>query len=411
MRFQGLTGAVAIISGGQPKEKIPLISARLGPYSIVNVQEDFNYNDLTYGSDKHPHRTKPTGGVPIGSGLNTLSDFPFVDHRRETWKACWFNTGDCLTAKGFSAVRVELSAGVFVDIYNLHAEAGDDTLDFKARTTGFKQMIEFMEEYSAGNAIILAGDTNTRYTSSQDPIRLLTESGPRLTDVWVEREKDGKPPGHGNSIECRFPVPAGAEDNKCEQIDKILYRSSPMLKLIPTGYLNENAKFLTADGGPLSDHFPMAVPFDWMLADNLRSTPVFGGQQGAYYNDLADYKEKAVITEISFRGGSRLDKMEYKLSDGRTIRHGGEGGGQTYTMKLAGDETIVSVEFCEEKRSGGEMGVFFIGMRSSKGQWIEGGKRAGRCETYRAEDGFTLAGFWGRKGKEIDLVGAYWGKK
>jgi hypothetical protein len=400
-----------VISKRKPRETIPLISQRLGNYSIINVQEDFNYNDLLYGSDKHPYRTSPTGPVPIGSGLNTLSDFPFFDHRRETWKACWFNSGDCLTPKGFTAVRVTLAPGVNVDVYNLHAEAGDDTLDFRTRTIGFKQLVEFMESYSAGNAVIVAGDTNTRYTSADDPIRLLTDSGPRLTDVWVSLELGGKAPAPGNSIECRFPVKAGEEEKKCEQIDKVLYRSSPLLKLEPQAFLNENPTFLTKDGGPLSDHFPVAVPFNWEVSSGLRSSRTLGGQQGAYFNDLASYKDKVVVSEISFRGGSRLDKISYRLSDGRNIAHGGEGGAQTNTLKFAGDENVTELELCEEKRTGGETGVFYARIKTSKGQALEAGKKKGKCEVFKVEQGFTLAGFWGRKGNEIDLLGVYWGKK
>ncbi|KAG8728926.1 hypothetical protein FRC11_009928, partial [Ceratobasidium sp. 423] len=42
-------------------------------YSVINVQEDFNYHATLYQYDTHPFRTATSGGVPFGSGLNTLS--------------------------------------------------------------------------------------------------------------------------------------------------------------------------------------------------------------------------------------------------------------------------------------------------------------------------------------------------
>ena len=44
-------------------------------YSLIHVQEDFNYHAALYAADDHPYRTATSGGVPFGSGLNTLSNF------------------------------------------------------------------------------------------------------------------------------------------------------------------------------------------------------------------------------------------------------------------------------------------------------------------------------------------------
>ena len=49
------------------------------PFDVVNVQEDFNYHADPYAGDTHAHRTPTSGGVPFGSGLNTLSHLPCSD--------------------------------------------------------------------------------------------------------------------------------------------------------------------------------------------------------------------------------------------------------------------------------------------------------------------------------------------
>lgn len=93
-------------------------------YDIVHLQEDFNYHRYIYETDKHPHRTPTSGGVPFGSGLNTVANYPWGDSlQRKTWRRCHIVEADCLTPKGFSFMRINVD-GAEVDLYNLHADAG-----------------------------------------------------------------------------------------------------------------------------------------------------------------------------------------------------------------------------------------------------------------------------------------------
>lgn len=55
---------------------------------LIHVQEDFNFHATLYANDKHPHRTPTSGGVPFGDGLNSLSNFPYVDFERVKWNKC-----------------------------------------------------------------------------------------------------------------------------------------------------------------------------------------------------------------------------------------------------------------------------------------------------------------------------------
>jgi hypothetical protein len=96
-------------------------------FDIIHVQEDFNYHATLYQYDNHPYRTATSGGVPLGSGLNTLSNYPWIDEDRIKWNKCsgvFDQQNDCLTPKGFTFMRLRLDEGVYVDVYNLHADAG-----------------------------------------------------------------------------------------------------------------------------------------------------------------------------------------------------------------------------------------------------------------------------------------------
>jgi hypothetical protein len=90
----------------------------------LTIEQDFNYHSYLYATDDHPHRTATSGPVPLGSGLNTMSNFNWNVLDRITWDHCFINEADCLTPKGFTLMRLQLAAGVEVDLYNLHADAG-----------------------------------------------------------------------------------------------------------------------------------------------------------------------------------------------------------------------------------------------------------------------------------------------
>ncbi|KAG9119127.1 hypothetical protein FRC07_006013, partial [Ceratobasidium sp. 392] len=251
------------ISSSNPKVNIPLIALRLAPYDIINVQEDFNYHEPLYAGDKHPYRTTTSGGVPFGSGLNTLSRFPLSDLQRVTWTWCWIGWGDCLTPKGFTLARVEIDAGAYVDVYNLHTDAGDAYLDTAARKSNIAQVVSYVGQHSVGNAVLIYGDTNALYTNSTDGIRQFTDAG--FTDVWVQlvRGKKGPPAVGSPSLYC--PENGVGVSNECETLDKIFYRSSPTISLNATRYNNENTAFLDSTGHPLSDHYPITAEFTYIV--------------------------------------------------------------------------------------------------------------------------------------------------
>lgn len=86
---------------------------------------DFAFHAYIYATDDHPYRTPTSGTAAIGSGLNTISNFDWVDFTRVKWATCSNASGaDCLTPKGFTFMRVAVSEGVYVDMYNIHADAG-----------------------------------------------------------------------------------------------------------------------------------------------------------------------------------------------------------------------------------------------------------------------------------------------
>ncbi|KAK7455174.1 hypothetical protein VKT23_011045 [Stygiomarasmius scandens] len=417
-----VAGLPEILSSSDPNTNTPLISPRLAPYSIIHVQEDFNSHAALYASDSHQFRTATSGGVPFGSGLNTLSDFPFIDLQRITWDDCNSNDGDCLTPKGFTFMRVNPADGLWIDFYNLHTDAGSDDGDRTARASNLAQVQSFINAWSVGMPVVVMGDTNSRYTSQVDSDSLhslLDNSG--LTDSWVKNTRGGSFPTKGaDALVCPFPFPAGtsqADQVACETVDKQLIRGSSAVQLTPTSFTNENDAFLDSAGQPLSDHYPVKSILDWTLSSAVRLDAPVGGPHGDPFNDLPTVFRSGSalpITSITLRSGSRVDGISFTLSDGTTVTHGGTGG-DAQTMTMNGNEHIVQITACEGQKSG-DTRVFFMSFLTNQGRSLTGGASTSDCEvtavpTDAAAGGkaWGLVGFWGRNGDEMDRAAAIWG--
>ncbi|MGW7518264.1 jacalin-like lectin [Streptomyces sp. NPDC054796] len=384
------------ISSSHPARNTPLISPRLGAYDLVNVQEDFNYHAALYADDDHPFRTPTSGIAGFGDGLNTLSDVPFDDFQRVDWDRC--HGTDCLTPKGFTLARVRLAEGVFADVYNVHANAGTTDGDLAARRANLDQLATFIAENSGGNAVVVMGDTNTRYTREGDNIRdFAARNG--LTDAWVELVRGGSaPPAGSDALLCD---PAHVTDT-CEVVDKVLYRSGPLVRLTATGYHNAHTDFLDGAGEPLSDHYPHTVGLHWRAADTLRASDQFGGPHGTAFNDAGELAARPSPRTLTLRGGARLDAVALTSDDG-ALTHGGTGGTPA-SLTLAPGEDLTSVTLTRGKKDG-RTRVFSAAFRTDEGRTLTAGTPTADAVTRTAPEGWRIVGFTGRAGDEIDKLG------
>ncbi|WP_030442158.1 jacalin-like lectin [Actinoplanes subtropicus] len=378
------------------------IGQRLGPYDIIHVQEDFNYHAYLYAADTHPYRTPTSGGAGIGSGLNSLSNYAYDadDFERVHWNSCQIDSGDCLTPKGFTFMRERLAEGVYVDFYNLHTNAGTNSGDLSSRADNLSQLSSFIASHSAGNAVVVMGDTNTRYTRTGDTILSFAQSN-GLTDAWVQLERGGVPPAMGaDPLLCD----ENAITDTCEVVDKVLYRSSKFVTLNATAYHNQHAGFLEDSSGlMLSDHDPISVKFTWSTNAAFQMSEQFGGPHGDYYTDIDSVPAAGRPGVISMRSGSRVDQVGLTLSNGTVLVHGGTGGTAS-SLTLGSNEYVTSVKLCEGKYNNTTR-IFYAQFTTSAGDTLAGGTTTSDCVTRTAPSGWQVAGFQGRSGDEVDKVG------
>ncbi|KAI1635664.1 endonuclease/Exonuclease/phosphatase [Biscogniauxia mediterranea] len=399
-----VAGLPAILNGndvpGDKTDNSKVIGSKFATYDydIIHAQEDFNYHAYIYETDTHPYRTATSGGVPFGSGLNTLANFDWIDFTRVKWSTCSDASGaDCLTPKGFTFMRAKIDEGVFIDVYNLHADAGTEADDLTARSANVKQVADYIDTWSVGNAVLIFGDTNSRYTRTGDSIRTFAEQN-GMTDTWVELV-------HGGSIPTEETICDNPSTvNTCETVDKIFYRGSPLLDLAATYWNYESTKFLQSNGSVLSDHNPITVNFTWSAGASLRQSGYWGGPHGAWFSDVPALASKTSpkASVLTFRGASRLDGVGLTLADGTAFAHGGTGGTEA-TLTLGSGESWTAAKLCQGQKSD-ETRNFYIQATTSTGRTLEAGTSTSDCATFAAPDGWGIVGFLGQDGDEMDQL-------
>jgi hypothetical protein len=251
-----------------------------GITSVVGLQEVFYepYYDSLVGAVQYAAETPKTNGgsAGIGDGLVILSDFALQNVMHIEWNACFGTLGDdgsdCDTDKGYTYSRIVLEGENTVDLYTLHADAGQDEGSREARRDNITQLSNAIEALSpSGNAVIVLGDTNSLYTRvGNDNLQsLLAENN--LTDVWVQLEHEAIVPGAGPAIDdaCDTDPASGG----CELVDKILYRDGNRVILAPQSY-NVLDEMFSDSNGDLSDHMPVTVTFDYVIVTTTTTTTV-----------------------------------------------------------------------------------------------------------------------------------------
>lgn len=257
-----VAGLPQVISSAKTNrsKSIAHIGVLLNSFDIAHIQEDFNYNHYLYQyGNLHPFRTISMGLAIFGDGLDCLSKYPLSNFKRIEWLN---RTGsDRLTPKGFSCCTLHLGQGVELDFYNIHANSQDNKRAAQARRANYHQLAAYINKFSVGKAIIVAGDFNAHFSYAEDNLVDFMNKT-QLSDSWVSLQHNHVAPTIDPLFLCLDIMDI---DNKSESIDKVMFRSNNRLVLTPKRYQVEKADFVNEQGHALSDHWPISVIFDWKL--------------------------------------------------------------------------------------------------------------------------------------------------
>ncbi|GEM_PF-154369 len=255
--------------GTDPANDIPKIMDRInqngGEWDMIFFQEDFEYhNKVRNGLDQsiYPYKGKNNvsknytllpvrDGYPLyytGDGLYQFSKKRFEELKRWEFDDC--HGDDCFARKGFTLGRFFLNDRVFIDIYNIHHDAGRKPQDMTIKKDGFNKLLDKIASASAGHSVIIVGDVNSRYArDGQDGIEIIKDAG--FTDAFYE-----------DLGLTNYYAPDSVAVANGEGVEKLLYRNDGLVILDATSYLERNEDFSNLNG-EWSDHPPVQVDFDY----------------------------------------------------------------------------------------------------------------------------------------------------
>ncbi|KAI9915915.1 hypothetical protein PsorP6_008286 [Peronosclerospora sorghi] len=134
----------------------------------------------------------------------------------------------------------------------------------------------------------------------------------------------------------------------------------------------------------------------------------FGGPHGNHFSDQMAVTSGMVIASVTIRSGSRVDALTLvvKAPKEMEFRHGGWGGDDN-TLILEPGEYITTIE-AHSTQKNGHTRIGHVSFTTNKGRNVAGGDQTDSRMVMTAPEGYQLAGFFGRSGSEVDLLGAVW---
>ena len=244
------------------KKRAELIGALLNgtDADFIGTEEDFNgHKYLAAEMTNYPCRSYTSGGLAQGQGLNVFSKHKLYNIDRVKWNVEYGTLSgsmDAISNKGFIYALMELEPGVYVNVINVHMDAGYDLLSIKARANNFRQLAAYINDnLNDGRALIVQGDFNFKFKRqlSDDLVaNLLASTG--LKDVWAELYNGGLT----DTADPAFDMNAEGDD-----LDRILYRSGAYMTLTPVSKIYPE---LTGPNGErYTDHYPMETTFSYTI--------------------------------------------------------------------------------------------------------------------------------------------------
>ena len=261
---------------------------RASGVDIMALSEDFNYHDnlvnaLGGGYNIGTYR----GGISSENykadvsfdtdGLEFIVKSPlkFEEEQWTAWKQTYgkFENGsDELINKGYRFYTVDFGDGVVVDIYTMHMDADTDPQDNAARASQWEQLRDAILANPNGHAVIVMGDTNSRYTRDDilslfiNPINAAGKY--TVTDAWIDLCKNGEYPKLDNSETLVIPADKKTDPEAYryyEIVDKVLFLNpvnpANSTTLTANSITFDAARYQSADGELLGDHVPVIVNF------------------------------------------------------------------------------------------------------------------------------------------------------
>ena len=237
-------------------------------YDIFAAQEDFGYHDELVSTLKgYNYSTFHRGIVPFGDGTSTFTkSFPMYNEKHIQWNSLYGiadDGADQFSTKGITYTCVNVAPNVYIDFYNIHADAYGDAGSLAARRDNFTQLRDLINGRDTDRAVIVTGDFNAYLFNDASGLKELLIEGAGLKDAWVEIENNG------DYDDCsRWTAEMGegwtGKWGRWDSVERFLYKDGCGVTLTAEdfGYLH----VYNANGEDCSDHAAAEAVFSYTVS-------------------------------------------------------------------------------------------------------------------------------------------------
>jgi len=234
-------------------------------YDILAVQEDFGYHDtLVSALPGYKYKTAHHGGVPYGDGTNIFTRaYPLYNERHIPWDTLYGiadDGADQLSQKGITYACVKIADNVYIDFYDIHADAYGDAGSVAARQDNFRQLAELINGRTVDRPVIVTGDFNAFLFNDSSLLRETLVDGCGLKDAWVEVANGG------DYEDCSYYIETvgGVWTSKWgvwDSVERFMYKDGGGITLTAEEF--SYVSITNSDGSAVSDHNGAYVKFSY----------------------------------------------------------------------------------------------------------------------------------------------------
>ena len=310
---------IGFISGNEPVNVVSnqvsigkFVSAQ--GYDIFATQEDFGYHDNLAGAlTGYAYQTYHHGGVPYGDGTNVFTQaYPIYNEEHIPWDSLYGiadDGADEFSQKGVTYVCIQLTENVYVDFYDIHADAYGDEGSVAARRDNFRQLAELINSRTVDRPVIVTGDFNASLFNDNSLLKETLVDGCGLKDAWTE-VKNG-----GNYTDCSyFSETYGdhwtAKWGVWDSVERYMYKDGGGITLTCTEF--EYVDVLNNKGLSCSDHLAVYARFAYNAS--AASGDIGSNTQVKENNGFAELLRRFVtFIKALFLGITNFDKVREYL--------------------------------------------------------------------------------------------------
>lgn len=184
--------------------------------------------------------------------MNVFSKTPIYNEKRTTWDEAYGvikEGADELTPKGIVYTVLDVGNGIFVDFYNMHADAFDGAGSVAARKDNMRQLSKIINSRKVDRPVIVTGDFNTSShlnDGSSINEHLIKDCG--LKDAWTELYNDGD----YENFSKWYDQYGGNYWGIWDSVEKFLYKDGGGVHIDVSDFKYIN--FTNSGGESISDH-------------------------------------------------------------------------------------------------------------------------------------------------------------